>query len=277
MSGLLYRDALARLIAQAPPLDLQRLTHHSFEWDVSGDCLRRLTRELFARADRGQTKHLDWQPGRPGPLRLILHVRCRKCEPCRMQRRNLWAARAHTECERAMRTWFGTVTCRPGQVQEALNRIRASHARNGDDFDAFPEETRFRLLSNELGKLVTKALKRLRKNTQVPFRNLMVAEAHESGWPHWHLLIHEVLITRPFVKNQDLKPTFEATLGHTNFKLVKNRKRGIWYVTKYVAKAAPTRVRASQAYGRGPDAAKTIFDHRADFESPPLEGGSGGV
>lgn len=273
----MHRDQLARRIASAPALALQRLSHNSYEWDCSGDCLRRVTREFFARKDRGQSKWNGWNPGEPGALRLIQHFRCKKCEECRKVHRNIWAARAFGECERAIRTWFGTLTVDPQLCQDALNRIRASHARHGDDYDAFPEERRFALLANELGKLVTKALKRLRKSG-VPFRYLLVAEAHKSGVPHWHVLVHETLITRPFVKNEHLVPQFER-IGFARFKLVDEGNGAVWYVTKYIAKAVPTRVRASIGYGHGCNAAKTLYEHRDDFNlvDECREGGSGGV
>jgi hypothetical protein len=74
-----------------------------------------------------------------------------------------------------------------------------------------------------------------------------VLEAHKSGLPHYHALIHEYgdCLLR---KKRMLEPQW--TFGYSNHRLV-NEHGVTGYVTKYLSKASNARVRASRAYGQG--------------------------
>jgi len=100
----------------------------------------------------------------------------------------------------------------------------------------------FKARADELGKEVTKWLKRVR-STGARFTYLMVVEAHKSGLPHVHLLIHDQAAT-----------TYRALtaawrLGFAHAKLVEGVS-GPRYVTKYLVKSMMARVRSSLNYGR---------------------------
>lgn len=92
---------------------------------------------------------------------------------------------------------------------------------------------------------LTKYLKRVRKESGVKLRYLLVAEAHKSGAPHYHLLIHEAGLAP--VRHAVLSRQWK--LGFSKYNLVKDN-RAAFYVTKYLAKSALARVRASQGYGQ---------------------------
>lgn len=87
--------------------------------------------------------------------------------------------------------------------------------------------------------------KRLRKVTGAKIRYLLVAEQHKDGWPHYHALLHEkgVAVTKRQLEH-------EWRLGFTQFKLVPlDDPHVAGYVTKYIAKQALARIRASLRYG----------------------------
>lgn len=147
------------------------------------------------------------------------------------------------------RTWFGTLTLRPQEHFAALSRVRNRMAKSGEDFDTLSEEARFSALSGEIGKDITLWLKRVRKESGARLRYLLVSEAHKSGLPHFHCLVHEVSAEGP-VAERTLRKQWK--LGFAQFKLVAqgDETKTARYVTKYITKSAITRVRASQGYGQ---------------------------
>lgn len=160
------------------------------------------------------------------PVFLYVTVRCRKCAACRKAKRQMWTIRAMREFEHANRTWFLTLTYNPDErfrlsllaAKMGADEVAASNAR------------------------VTKFLKRLRKNTKLPFRQLVVHELHQDGTPHVHALLHD--LTGGIFKRAIQR---EWPHGYSLVKLADpNSAR---YVCKYVAKDAFARVRASVAYG----------------------------
>lgn len=168
--------------------------------------------------------------------------RCRKCENCLKFRSRQWAARACVETAMAKRTWLVTLTLAPEShwrlglaTASRLTKSAVSEA-SLSSHDLFKE----RLV--EIGKEVTLWLKRTRERAG-PFRYLLVVEAHKSGLPHMHLLVHEV--DDP-VTYRDL--TEHWRLGFSHAKLVQDT-RGVRYVCKYLSKSALARVRASARYG----------------------------
>lgn len=181
-------------------------------------------------------------------LKLSINVRCRECVNCLEARRRMWAWRAVSEWEASERTWFVTLTCRPSAHDHfKMLAQRASDVRANAWETLSPDEqfiARHRSISSE----ITRWLKRVRKNSGAVFRYLCVAEAHVSGLPHYHVLIHQ--------QGSDVsvdRRTIEAAwrVGFTQSKLVLDKRAAI-YVCKYLGKSMLARVRASKGYGRQP-------------------------
>lgn len=167
-------------------------------------------------------------------------VRCRQCTNCLLHRQNLWTARAMDEVRAASRTWFGTLTVRPEErfkyslVADLLGPTRQSC-----------DKERFRQLATLIGMDITKMFKRMRK-AGLSFRYLLVCEAHKDGFPHFHMLLHEV--DEP-IRKASLDGVW--TLGFSNWKLVNEAtQNAAVYACKYLSKSALTRVRSSARYGR---------------------------
>lgn len=163
-----------------------------------------------------------------GEMRFLqIATQCRKCETCRRNKSMHWTIRAQIEIARAPRTWFCTFTINP------QSRFMFSlRAKSRDYHKSY----------GEISKEFTKMFKRLRRKGH-KFRYLMVAEAHKDGYPHIHMLIHEVDHAIPKRVIQG-----EWPFGFSNVKLVADRAAAK-YVTKYLAKDMRSRVRASQHYG----------------------------
>lgn len=214
------------------------------------------------------------------PLAVELLTRCRRCGACRRQRSSLWYHRAVQECSAAPRTWFGTLTCRPEVHHAMLARARSRLASMGEDFDALDYGAQFRLRAAELGKEVTKYIKRLRKQSNVPLRYLLVVEQHAGGganhlMPHLHMLVHEVDADRP-IRHRMLSDQWP--FGFTQWKLIADRKQA-GYVTKYLSKDAAARVRASRSYGTSTsyDIAAPSTGGRPRERQAPLHSGKGSL
>lgn len=158
----------------------------------------------------------------------------------------------------APRTWFVTWTLRPDEHYRAL--LLGGSERRSDD-----EE--YDIRHRQISKWITLAVKRLRKQTGATIRLLCVAEAHASGLPHYHLLIHEV---KGAVRERDLTACWPH--GFSKSRLVAD-PRAAAYVTKYLSKSMRARVRASIDYGdttayaigasRGAPSAKDVASDRA--------------
>lgn len=209
-----------------------------------------------------------------------LESRCRKCENCLAHRRRLWTARACDELKAAHRTWFATLTVRPDErfvatMQASALAVSAGHG----TWASMSSENQFRYLVKVLGGEIDKFLKRVRKSGAA-FRYLLVSEAHKDGFPHFHLLIHEAAL--PLTKRL-LESNWR--LGHSQFRLVNNSDpRSAFYVCKYLAKSALTRVRASKRYGRdqlviaGTEAVKNLATRIEDtVKTGPVPGSPGEV
>ena len=179
-------------------------------------------------------------------LWLDIDAPCRKCPACLARRQAHWAYRAKSEIAVAPRTWFATLTATPDW--QTTFRYRAAIARDKRGVELYAEgpDEMFRAVSGEFGREVTKWLKRVRKNTGARLRYILVAEAHKSGLPHMHLLIHEVHGSSE-LKWRQLHDEWKC--GFSQFKLIED-SRAAWYVCKYLGKTALARVRASQFYGK---------------------------
>lgn len=176
------------------------------------------------------------------PLPVEMGARCRQCEACLAHRRQLWTARAVHEIDVSARTWFGTLTVAP--AHRFRFQVLAERAAGVSRLSALEPAEQFRLVAAQLNMEATRFFKRLRKQGAA-FRYLLVTEAHKSGDPHLHLLLHE-----------SGEPVRKATLeshwnvGFSQWKLVGNERGAAVYVCKYLAKDALTRVRSSQRYGQ---------------------------
>lgn len=96
-----------------------------------------------------------------------------------------------------------------------------------------------------MGKELQKFAKRVRSETGAPLRMMWVFEAHQSGLPHVHGLLHETSYASP-VRWEVLNRQWRE--GHSMFKLLTNPRESN-YVTKYLSKEGLLRIRASARYG----------------------------
>lgn len=73
-----------------------------------------------------------------------------------------------------------------------------------------------------------------------------MVEAHKSGDPHLHILVHEPEgpVTKALLEKQ-------WNLGFSHWRLVGADRKAAVYACKYLGKEALTRVRASFRYGQG--------------------------
>lgn len=226
----------------------RRIGVTSAELDVSAGCQSPVTVEYVGRKETFMLKHHEVAPVATNPATwescsVILSCKCRQCETCLKKRRQHWWFRAKSELAFAPRTWFGTLTYEPGEVFKRTILARRKCEAEGIDFDALSAEEQFSHLVDVSGKDVTLFLKRVRKSAKGPIRYLVVSEAHKSGLPHWHILVHEV-VARAATYDL-LKGCWPH--GFTAFKLA-DEKAGS-YVAKYISKDARARVRASEHYG----------------------------
>lgn len=190
-------------------------------------------------------------------------VPCRKCAGCLRHRASLWKWRATRELATAQRTWFATWTLRP--EVHVLFRYRAIQrlADTQVSFDTLSEIEQWREQQSEGSRELTLMLKRLRR-AGARIRYLIVAEAHKSGLPHWHGLLHEAPASLPVLK-RELESAWPH--GFCRFTLVKGSDRAsAGYVTKYLSKSMLCRVRGSIRYGRPP---QEVGDPRGSRENMP--------
>lgn len=156
----------------------------------------------------------------------------------------IWEQRAKAEVQAAQRTWFGTLTLRPEAHATMGSRARVRLSRQGIDFDALPFGEQFLERHREINVEITKYLKRVRKQSPLGFRYLLVVEHHKSGLPHYHMLVHELVDGA--VKYAVLADQWQ--LGFEKWKVVADMRQAT-YLCKYLSKATIARVRASVAYG----------------------------
>lgn len=187
------------------------------------------------------------------------------CDCCRRLKAALWTARAQSETTTGLRNWFGTLTLSPAAQHQIVSRCRRRLSRGGTDFDALSGSEQFAERMIEIGREITLYIKRVRKESGAHLRYLLVAEAHRSGDPHLHMLIHEAEDSSP-VRYRTLSTQWK--LGFTKFNLVEGAKAAR-YICKYISKSAQARVRASLHYGN----ALRESDETERKESPQKESG----
>jgi hypothetical protein len=227
-------------------------------WDVSGDCLSSRYVELWGRAEHRPAKLTAsdfsefeailanaWRDN--GTFTVEMETRCRKCAACLQARAYAWTQRAKSELNAASRTWFGTITLRAEEQFRMELLAWKRLAEGGTNYDRLPPSEQFVERHREIGAELTKWLKRIRKESGAPLRYILVAEAHKSGLPHYHVLVHEC-DPMVFVGERTLRKQWK--LGFSKFNLVNADEPAAYYVCKYLSKAALARVRASQGYGK---------------------------
>ena len=237
---LLDWSSVATLVKTALAAGGRRVSPTVIEWDVSNGCSSPVMMAYTGRPEAPEgEKFVRIAAGDKHTLTLEMWVACRKCDRCLRRRRREWTMRAASEITQAQRTWFVTLTIRPGQLYlcEAIARTRdiRMDERTKDE----QEKARFAVIVEEIQRF----LKRIRKNSQAKLRYCCVQELHKSGNPHYHLLIHEVEGTLT-------KAVLQAawTWGFSQAKL--SDPRTAIYVCKYLTKGEGARVRASLGYGR---------------------------
>lgn len=242
-----YLDMVHALAARALASNGRQTGLASCKWNLAGNCQAPVSRTVWGRPSQTNTKKwISVVPGKSkNPYWVDLEVRCRKCDPCRAMRRRLWSARAKAETMAAVRTWFGTLTLSMDNHTLMLARARQKEALQGVDFDALPYGEQFLCRHRAISDELTRYLKRLRKHAAKPLRNLVVAEAHKSGLPHYHALIHETHPDGP-IRHAALQG--EWKLGFSRWNLVTDPAQAT-YLCKYLSKSTVARVRASVRYG----------------------------
>lgn len=218
---------------------------------MAGDCQNpiEIYRAGWSTGPSGKCE-LNTLSGSAGKLRKAVSVklRCRQCTSCLRARGRYWRRAAMNEMAQSAivggRTWFGTLTLTPEYQAEAT--YRAMSAVGGPDvFWELSPQKQFAERHHAVQRQLTLALKRLRKEMGAgAFRYLLVCEAHKSGLPHYHMLIHECSATLS-VRKSSLNDFWR--LGFSQWRLAKPEAAA--YVAKYLSKAALARVRASQRYG----------------------------
>lgn len=215
------------------------------EWDIARDCINPAWVSLHGRPEGQRTVTAA------NPSRFVeMWVACRKCERCLRRRAAMWRLRAVAEWRMSPRTWLATMTLRPDAYHHMQSLVRRRLDRGGTDWDGLSSHDKFCELEGEGYSNVQLWLKRLRKNTGSPIRYLSVTEAHKSGVPHWHLLIHEQDPDRP-IRHKSLSGSWQ--LGFDDYRLVHDSTAAS-YAAKYLGKDISARVRASGAYGRRDEA-----------------------
>ena len=230
---------VATLVKLALESGGRRISPTTVEWDVSNGCERPLLMERVGRpAAKDGEKYVEVRPGTRHTLRLEMWVACRACARCLRRRRRMWTMRAAAEVSQAQRTWFVTLTIRPGQLflcEAIASKRDAGYASRTRDEQ---EQARFAVIVQEIQRF----LKRIRKNSKAKLRYVLVQELHKNGNPHYHMLIHEVEGTLT-------KAVIQAAWGW-GFSQVKLTDPGTAiYVCKYLSKGQGARVRASLGYG----------------------------
>lgn len=224
----------------------------SIDWDIAGKCERPVSQTSHIRKEGDGLK----RGGRSGynssseSWNVEYQLRCRRCGPCLRLRRADWAMRARSEIAASVRTWFGTLTLSPQSHFKMLMRVSDRLRKGGTIFETLSEAEQFAERHREISVEITKYLKRVRFNSGATLRMLLVVERHESGLPHYHMLVHETEVSKPVTYRQ-LASAWPY--GHVMFNLVDTHdERTCWYVTKYLAKSSEARVRASLGYGDPP-------------------------
>lgn len=249
-------ERVAAIFSRALHAGAHRRSVGYVEWDIAGRCEYPQTVILSAAPSEGlrdsrrsrRSRHVHLVPGLTKvTLTVELATRCRRCGWCLRRRASKWRFAALAELEQASgRSWFGTLTFSPDWRFRIRAKASRAAAAKGEDLERIEPTDRFRYLANAGGELVTKWLKRVRKESGAALRYLLVVEAHKDGTPHFHVMVHEQNASEPV---RELTLRRQWSHGFSKFNLVKDRIAAA-YVTKYLSKSLMARVRASVRYGK---------------------------
>ena len=207
------------------------------QWDVRGRCTAPIRVERWAsRASKSGLLDLLAR-NKETYLGVDMDVPCRKCAACLKVRASHWRHRAMAEIDRSARTWFGTLTLTPERHWLCQCEASVSLAGRGVTFDQLSASDQFTERHRVISRELTLWAKRIRKNSGAPLRLFLVAEAHKTGLPHYHLLVHETDADRPVTYRQ-LRDAWKW--GFSKFNLVAqedNSSKVAWYVCKYLTKS----------------------------------------
>lgn len=255
---------LARLLAAALYDGAERVSATTFRWNCAGKCEAPVHFTLEGRAPAwlefdawGGVHYVHHTHPKVAPMNypnvhdgkvlfIDMEAKCRKCAWCLKRRASEWSIRARHEIRASARTWFGTLTLRPEEHFLAVCRAEARAKQRGTRWAELSPSEQFKARHSAISSELTKWLKRIRKESRAQLRYCLVAEAHKSGLPHYHVLIHECTLGGT-IRERTLRTQWK--LGFSKFKLVED-SGAAWYVAKYLAKASEARVRASGSYGR---------------------------
>lgn len=232
--------------ALAHGADRDAINH--LNWDISAGCSSPRELERYARPPATDGRYTTVVPGQTKvPFGVTLMVPCRKCDRCLRVRRWEWHHRAMAELCASPRSWFGTLTLRPGARLWFLNQARLGCIQQGEDYETYTAEQQFGKLCRCVGKELNLWLARVRKHARAPFRYLLVFERHKDGHPHMHCLLHETVDGS--TSERMLRTSWRG--GHSKFVVIDNNQPATaGYVAKYLAKSNLARVRASLRYGK---------------------------
>ena len=251
-------EGLQALMLRALASGATRKSMTEVEWNVAAQCASTVPVTIYRRpGDDSAARHtVAFDAGGKHPLWLTMQTPCRRCSRCLTRRWAAWAQYARQETVCAARTWFGTLTLSANeQYRMQCDAVAALRTRSVDFNELTPSGV-FRAKHARIGKEITKYLKRVRAVSGAKLRYLIVLEAHRSGEPHYHALVHEVSPDGP-VRHAVLDDQWG--LGFTRWKLVDPFGDASGYVCKYLTKSAAARVRSSQHYGRSLEAQQTAL------------------
>lgn len=156
------------------------LSNGHWKWDISGDCLNPVYREMYGRP------YMDKPTLGPSQSRwLEVRARCRTCEKCLAQRGKLWRGRLLGELRQSQsenrRSWFVTLTANPTMRTYYKMKANQRFIRGGKapkekgsfectDFENTSEADRFRMIHREISRDITLFLKRLRSEPVTRWR-----------------------------------------------------------------------------------------------------------
>jgi hypothetical protein len=198
-------------------------------------------------------------------------VPCRDCAGCRRWKRSLWTRRCKAEWTHSSlaggKSYFATLTFAP----DIHYRVTCLLEGRPEWKDATKEQ-RFCMRDQVAYPFVQKFLKRLRRGLKrlgfpgVKPRYIAVAEAHKTGLPHYHLVIHVDDVPKGFGKraieaaweksSREVKvpglPDLPNRIGRPGWIKVKlaRSEQVAGYMAKYMGKDQSSRVKASTGYGR---------------------------
>lgn len=241
-------------------------------WDRAQRCVSPWLLDIVGEGHfREVTSDPTWQP----MVKLSMLGMCRRCPPCLRFRSWLWSTRAAIECEASNRTWFCTLTYRP---EEYVRRLYQAEQRYGRGWSALSADERSSLTLAECGRDLRLFMVQVRADARrdaassmgvakrhapgaTGVRQMAVVEFHKSGVPHFHALIHE---RDPLLPVRKRRLTDAWKHGISQFRLVDGSEGAGRYVSKYLAKDAVARVRASPRYGQD-EALPDVFEPLPKF------------